>query len=129
MLSQFRQSTGSVSTNRIVRLTDVRDGTSNTLMVGEISVIPLNNVNQYRTWIRGNNGGAGAAKCVSFPPNSTTYNGSNNFNELSFGSNHTGGCNVALGDGTVRFLRSSIDLAIYKASASMSSGEVASLDQ
>ncbi|MFO0797190.1 MAG: DUF1559 domain-containing protein [Gemmataceae bacterium] len=129
MLSQVRQSAGSVSTNRIVRLTDVRDGTSNTLMVGEISVIPLNNVNQYRTWIRGNNGGAGAAKCVSFPPNSTTYNGSNNFNELSFGSNHTGGCNVALGDGSVRFLRNSIDLAIYKASASINSGEVATLDQ
>jgi prepilin-type N-terminal cleavage/methylation domain-containing protein len=130
MLSQFRVTTGSVSTNRIVRLTDVTDGTSNTLMVGEISVYMPSGLSyhQYRTWIRGNNGGSGAAKCVSFPINSTTYNGSNNFNEISFGSNHTGGCNLALGDGTVRFLRNSTDIALLKASASINSGEVASLN-
>ncbi|HYH69565.1 MAG TPA: DUF1559 domain-containing protein, partial [Urbifossiella sp.] len=121
---------GSVSTNRIVRLTDVLDGTSNTLMVGEISVYmpPGLTYHQYRTWIRGNTGGAGAAKCVTNPINSTVYNGSNNFNDISFGSNHTGGCNVALGDGTVRFLRSATDIAVLKASASINSGEVVSLN-
>ena len=73
-----------------------------TIMIGEISVYMPSGLtyHQYRTWIRGNNGGAGAAKCVTNPINSTVYNGSNNFNDISFGSNHTGGCNVGLGDGT-----------------------------
>ncbi len=129
MLSQFRQTTGSVSTNRTVRLTDVTDGTSNTLMVGELSrIIPSGVTSHYRTWTRGNNGGTGTCKTVTNPINSTFYNGSNNFNDISFGSQHTGGCNVGMGDGTVRFIRDTIDLSIYKASASINSGEVASLD-
>ncbi len=130
MLSQFRNTAGSVSTNRLVRLTDVLDGTSNTIMIGEISVYMPSGLtyHQYRTWIRGNNGGAGAAKCVTNPINSTVYNGSNNFNDISFGSNHTGGCNVGLGDGTVRFLRSSTDITVLKASASIASQEVVSLN-
>jgi hypothetical protein len=130
MLSQFRQTTGSVSTNRVVRLTDVTDGTSNTLMVGEISIFwrVSSPGHQYRTWIRGNNGGSGATKNITNPINSTIYNGSNNFNDISMGSNHTGGCNFANGDGTVRFLRNSIDLTLYKAAASMNSGEVAQLN-
>ncbi|QEL15721.1 DUF1559 domain-containing protein [Limnoglobus roseus] len=132
MLSQFQTVAGSVSTNRTVRLTDVSDGTSNTLMVGELSrQIPSTNpatASHYRTWTRGNNGGAGACKCVTNSINSTFYNGSNNFNDISFGSQHTGGCNFGMGDGTVRFVRDTVDLSIYKAAASISVGEVASLD-
>jgi prepilin-type N-terminal cleavage/methylation domain-containing protein len=131
MLSHFRTTSGSVSTNRFVRLTDVTDGTSNTLMVGEISIFWTVTTpgHQYRSWIRGNNGGSGATKNIVNPINSTIYNGSNNFNNVSMGSNHTGGCNFANGDGTVRFVRASIDLPVYMASASMNSGEVASLNQ
>jgi hypothetical protein len=129
MLSQFRHGTGSVSTGRNVRLTDVIDGLSNTLMVAELSKTPIGSQpNVYRSWIRGNNGGSGVSKCVTNPINATTYNGSNNFNEISFGSNHTGGCNFLNGDGSTRFLRDSIDLMIYRASSSMSSGEVANLE-
>jgi prepilin-type processing-associated H-X9-DG protein len=62
------------------------------------------------------------------PINSTFYNGSNNFNNISFGSNHTGGCNFALGDGSVRFVNQSIDLAVYMASASIDGTEVVSLN-
>ncbi len=130
MLSHFQHTTGSVSTNRIVRLTDVTDGTSNTLMVGEISIqIPSTTpvtINHYRSWIRGNNGGSGITKCVTNPINSTFYNGSTNFNEISFSSNHTNGCNFLNGDGSTRYLPQTIDLAVYKAIASMSSGEIAS---
>jgi prepilin-type processing-associated H-X9-DG protein len=82
----------------------------------------------YRSWIRGNNGGSGATKNVTYPINSTFYNGSSNFNHISFGSNHTGGCNFTLGDGSVRFINQNIDLALYKAAASMDCGEVAPLN-
>jgi prepilin-type N-terminal cleavage/methylation domain-containing protein/prepilin-type processing-associated H-X9-DG protein len=129
MLSQYRDNPGSVSTFRLVKLTDVTDGLTNTLMLAEMSMtLPAGQTNQYRTWIRGNNGGSGACKVVNYPINSTFYNGSNNFNAISFGSNHSGGCNFALGDGSVRFISQSIDLALYMAMASINSGEVVALN-
>jgi prepilin-type N-terminal cleavage/methylation domain-containing protein/prepilin-type processing-associated H-X9-DG protein len=132
MLTQYRDSPGSISTNYTVRLTDATDGLSNTLMVGENSrSLPSTNpatLNHYRSWVRGNNGGSGTTKNVTFPINSTFYNGTDNFNDIGFGSNHSGGCNFGLGDGSVRFIKQSIDLSIYKAMASMNGGEVASAD-
>jgi hypothetical protein len=129
MLSHYRDTTGSVSTRRIVKLTDVTDGLTNTLMVGEISVtLPGGQTNQYRTWIRGNSGGSGATKNIAYPINSTMYNGSNNFNNLSMGSNHSGGCNFALGDASVRFINQNIDMSIYMAAASIDQREVAPLN-
>ena len=133
ILSQYRDAfsnqAANASTKRHVRISDVIDGTTNTLLLGEISrILPSGQTNQYRTWIRGNNGGSGACKNVTYPINSTFYNGSNNFNDVSFGSQHTGGCQVGLGDASVRFLSQTIDLSIYKALASMDSGEVSSFD-
>ena len=129
MLGQYRDEPGSVTTGKIVRLT-ITDGTSNTLMIGESSMnIPSTNpptANHYRSWCRGQNGGSGATRNITFPINSTFYNGSNNFNDISMGSNHTGGCNFAMGDGSVRFVRASIDLGVYKAMASGDGGEVVS---
>jgi prepilin-type processing-associated H-X9-DG protein len=37
---------------------------------------------------------------------------------------HSGGANFALGDGSVRFIQQSIDMAIYRALASRNGGEV-----
>jgi prepilin-type N-terminal cleavage/methylation domain-containing protein/prepilin-type processing-associated H-X9-DG protein len=129
MLSHYRETSGSVSTFRIVRLTDVTDGLTNTLMLAERSMtLPSGQTNDYRTWIRGNSGGSGATKNVTYPINSTFYNGSNNFNHISFGSNHSGGANFALGDGSVRFIRQTLDMALYMALASMDQGEVATLN-
>jgi prepilin-type N-terminal cleavage/methylation domain-containing protein len=129
MLCYIQTSTGSISTNHTVRITDATDGTTNTLMIGEMSMnLPSGQTNQYRTWIRGNNGGAGAAKNITNPINSTFYNGSNNFNDISMGSNHPAGCNFGMGDGSVRYMRQSIDLSVYKAMASCNSGEIASAD-
>jgi len=130
MLSHFRTTSGSVSTNRFVRMTDVTDGVSNTLMLAERSVtqpIPNSSNHDLRSWIRGNSGGSGATKCVTYPINSTYYNGSNNFNHISFGSNHSGGANFCLGDGSVRFIGDTIDMNVYMASASISSKEVVNL--
>lgn len=125
MMSQYQDSpAGSVSTGRQIRLASVTDGTSNTLMLAERSrVLRPNQTNDYRSWIRGQNGGSGATKNVTNPINSTFYNGSSNFNDLSFGSEHPGGCHFALGDASLKFITASIDLNLYKAAASMNSGE------
>jgi prepilin-type processing-associated H-X9-DG protein len=97
-------------------------------MVAEMSMtLPPGQTNQYRSWIRGNSAGSGATKNVTYPMNSTFYNGSNNFNHISFGSNHAQGCNFALGDGSVRFVRQTLPLALYQALASIDGGEVAQL--
>ena len=106
-----------------VLLTEIIDGTSNTLMAAERSQIEPGGTNSYRSWIRGCNGGCGASKNVTNPINSANYNGSNNFNDISFGSTHTGGANFVLADGSVRFISQTIDMNVYKAAASRNSGE------
>jgi prepilin-type N-terminal cleavage/methylation domain-containing protein/prepilin-type processing-associated H-X9-DG protein len=129
LLSHYVETTGSISTNRQIKFTEVKDGLTNTLMLGEISVsLPSTQTNQYRTWIRGNNGGSGTTKNMTNPINSTFYNGSNNFNDISFGSNHSNGSNFTFGDGSVRFVNQNADLSILKAMASIDSGEIASLN-
>ena len=111
---------------KIIRMTDVLDGTSNTLMTAERSMNePASAGNAYRSWVRGYSGGSGATKNVTNPINSTFYNGSSNFNDISFGSNHTGGANFGMGDGSCRFISQSIDMPTYMALASIASGEVA----
>ncbi len=126
ILSHFRTTSGSVMTNRLVKLVAITDGTSSTLMAGEISVNMPGSLNQYRSWTRGNSGGSGATKNVTNAINSTVYNGSNNFNDISFGSNHSGGCNFVMGDGSVKFISKNTDINLLKALASMNLGEVAS---
>jgi len=99
----------------IVQLTDVLDGASNTLMVGEMSyTLPIGATPIYVSWTRGNNNGAGAAKNILYPINSQTPFNGTNFNDLNMGSNHTGGANFALGDGSVRFIKQNINMDTYK---------------
>jgi len=121
-----------------VEFTDVTDGLSNTLMVGELSFnVPNAAPNFYRSWVRGNNdpsspgtpSGSGAAKNVSAPVNSginssTVFDGTN-FNDICFGSNHPQGANFALGDGSVRYINQNIDFNIYVALSSKNAKEIA----
>jgi prepilin-type processing-associated H-X9-DG protein len=130
VLSHYQDATGSVSTNRLITMTEILDGTSNTLLLGERSMPPTlgGAPLDYRSWTRGNNGGAGACLCVTYPINSTYYNGSTNFNERSFGSTHGGGgCNFALADGTVRFVQQDTDINLLKALSTINLNEPASL--
>jgi prepilin-type N-terminal cleavage/methylation domain-containing protein/prepilin-type processing-associated H-X9-DG protein len=126
ILGQYRDNPGSVTTKHFVAIQDILDGTTSTLMVAERSMhIAPGKPNDYRSWVRGNNGGSGATKNVTFPINSTFYNGSNNFNDISFGSDHPGGCQFTFGDGSVKFLKETISLNLYKCLASIRHGEVA----
>jgi prepilin-type N-terminal cleavage/methylation domain-containing protein len=93
-----------------LRMADVTDGTSNTMLLMEISWQGVEN--GYRAWPRGYvwNSDAGASKNVQNAMRTVKYNGSNNFNNISMGSNHPAGACIAMGDGSVRFLTESVDL-------------------
>jgi prepilin-type N-terminal cleavage/methylation domain-containing protein/prepilin-type processing-associated H-X9-DG protein len=106
-----------------VRLTDVPDGTSNTLMVGELS---YNKANSYRSWIRGHccSNDCTSARNVANTLGATPYNGSNNYNNVSFGSMHTGGgANFLLADGSVRYLTPEVSMNVYLSAASRNGAE------
>jgi len=113
-----------------VTITGISDGTSNTLMVMESSFTALD-AKSYRSWVRGfvwNSDGT-CSKNVANGMRVQTYTSTGTFNDVSMGSNHTGGCNVAFGDGSVRFLRESVDLnTVLKPLASRAGGEVISAD-
>lgn len=49
--------------------------------------------------------------------------------EVSFGSNHSGGAQFCLGDGSVRFIAEEIDPVVYSAYGTRGRGEPVSLDQ
>jgi prepilin-type N-terminal cleavage/methylation domain-containing protein/prepilin-type processing-associated H-X9-DG protein len=103
------------------RLTDIKDGTSNTFMLGEASVFRENNLE----WPHGN---ACLGVC-SMPPNAwkvtPTYDPTEPGwpNNLGFHSMHTNGVNMAYGDGSVHFIIDSIDLATWRAMATIAGGE------
>ncbi len=103
-----------------IKLTDIRDGTSNTFMIGE----DLPDYNQWCSWPYSNN----AVGTCAIPPNyqmppqmaaspgnwPTTY---------SFRSLHTGGLQFAYADASVHFISASIDIPTYRAMATIQGGE------
>jgi len=102
--------------NSSIRLGDITDGTSNTVMVGELA---WDAANCYRTWLRGASGTAVAgAKNLEFGLKVVPYNGSNNFNDVSFGAEHPAGCHFAVCDGSVAFVTENIDMSVLLAIAS-----------
>lgn len=112
-----------------IHLIYVTDGTSNTLMVGEMS---WKNANYYRVWTRGtfNDGQMRDTTCCRNVANaltSTRYNGADNANNTSFGSDHQPtGANFAMADGSVRWFSTNLNLGTYLSLASYNGGEVAS---
>jgi len=108
-----------------VRIGDATDGLSNTLQVGEIS---FNTANCFRVYLRGCDGSpCGSVKNLVNGINVAPYNGSNNFNNVSFGSQHTGGAHFLMGDGSTHFISQNIDFNVYRQLGSKAGGEVASL--
>lgn len=111
-----------------VSIAGITDGTSSTMMVMEAAWNGLElSPGALRSWVRGycwNNDGTGS-KNVTNAMSTVKYNGGSNYNDISMGSNHARGCNVAMADGSIRFLRASLDLnRVLKPMASRAGGEV-----
>lgn len=108
-------------------LRTITDGTSNTLLLGELA---WNNYPYWRPWTRGfytDDRGTllYASKNVKNPINSRIADG---WNDGSFGSLHPGGAMFSRVDGSVQYLRQSIDMGSYRAFASRDGGESLSVD-
>jgi len=109
-----------------VQFKDITDGLSTTLMVGEITFDDART--GYRAWTRGCNlldlSACAGCKNVANPINAIPFNGANNFNDMSFGSNHPGGCQFLFADGSTHFIKDVVEMNVYKALASRNGGEV-----
>ena len=98
----------------------VTDGLSNTIAVGE----SLPETHDHLTWGYWWNYNNGAAHCTTIIPinyrmakplNTSCSNQTSNWNiSWGFKSNHTGGANFVMGDGSVRFINQSIDHGTYQ---------------
>jgi len=105
-----------------IKLTDLKDGTSNTLMVGEMSWIDPVNGARFRSWVRGCDAAPVCSGCKNVALAINTLSTAL-FNDMAFGSQHQGGANFCMGDGSVRFIPDGINLGVYLSLASRSGGE------
>ncbi len=124
--------------NGKVNISDILDGTSNTIMTGELS---WKGANSYRVWTRGcghdqqtgppantsSDMSCGVVRNVTNGINAVRYNGSNNWNDVSMGSNHSGGSNIGMGDGSCRFINKNIAIGLLLSLASRKGGEAIQL--
>lgn len=111
-----------------VRLANVIDGSSNTLLAGEISKPGGDGA----SWVRGiafgtttsAATGMSSSKNLNFGINVLlTPNSANQFNDISFSSYHNRGAQFVMADGAVRYLSDNVNSAVYKAAGSRDGGE------
>jgi len=125
--------TGILFNDSSVQPADIRDGLSNTLLVGEMAIRIVENWQYGNGWEGGGDGGnwvraglvpngSGGSKNVDLAINALPV--SPRINDAPFGSLHTAdGATFVRGDGSVSFVAESIDIAVYKSLCSRKGGE------
>jgi len=112
-------------TNSMIKINLIPDGTANTLLLGD-KRMDLTNLGQYQA---DDNEGYSSGwdhdviRATDRLPMPDSRNGSG-WGEERFGSSHTGGFNGALCDGSVRFIRFSIDLTTFSNLGRRDDGQV-----
>ena len=104
---------------------DIKDGTSNTLAIGESSFYDPSVGSRYRSWIRGCDSTpvCGGARNVNVGINIPGYS---IYMDMAMGSQHSAGANFALADGGVKYMTNDLSMSAYRAMASRSGEEVLS---
>lgn len=125
-----RDGNGMLFTESNTRVTEVEDGTSHTLLLGEVIGM-----------------GQGTHRGIPWVSHGVlhTANGVNNFRDLlasspadapspwdptlaSFSSHHPGGCHFAFADGSTQFVKESLDFRVLEALSTRRGGEAVSLE-
>jgi prepilin-type N-terminal cleavage/methylation domain-containing protein/prepilin-type processing-associated H-X9-DG protein len=123
-----------VSDGQTVRLPSVTDGTSNTIAAGE--GLPAQRAdNNVWEWNSGANGTtvpmnyfSGLSCGITGGWNANNWAGRCAYTNTGFKSHHPGGCNFLFVDGSVHFLKQSINMFTYCALGSRNGGEIVSSD-
>lgn len=102
--------------NDPISLNDATDGTSHTFLIGE----DLPAKNRWCCWPYASN----TYGTCAIPPNHTNADPGWWPNTHSFRSNHPGGLQFTMADGSSRFVEEDIDLATYRALATRAGGEL-----
>jgi prepilin-type N-terminal cleavage/methylation domain-containing protein/prepilin-type processing-associated H-X9-DG protein len=136
-VAPFSHTNGNRSTPRLVRLTDIIDGTANTLLMSEYLRAKDPFDDDWRGDIQNDDGvfkfmtfntpNSSVPDCVSWcipdgdPLTPVTSNGSE---QNTARSRHPAGVNVAMCDGSLRFISNGIALATWQALGTMNGNEV-----
>ena len=102
-----------------VTLDHIRDGTSNTMMIGEDT--PIENYHSAAFYANGDYASTHAP--LNYVPKPSTPG--DWWNVISFRSKHSGGANFAFADGSIKFITNDIDYTnVYKPLSTKNIGEV-----
>jgi len=116
---------GMFQPNKSIRNMQVRDGTSNTIMAGEMQRLWDGSVTQRQSRDGWALGGVATLFSTADSESGGTYQtgGLNNEFFESPGSEHPSGANFCLGDGSVQFINENIDRMTFRYLGSMYDGE------
>lgn len=105
--------------NSSLRFSNVIDGLSNTIMVGERKI--RHDPDWHTTWTGVVPTGEETLESILGTTDHTPNNPANHLDDFS--SYHAGGAIFALGDGSARFIQQNIDLTVYQNLATRAGGE------
>ena len=112
---------GMFGQNTATKFRDVRDGTTNTVAVCERASEAIRQEPFYSAWAgvvaEGEEAITRVLGVTDHPPNAYEH-------PEDFSSEHAGGLNALLGDGSVRFVSQSIDDVVFQSVGSMAGGEI-----